>query len=102
MNSYDQGDRVRLTATFRSYGVAVDPSALTFRIVGPSTDTTYTYPTDAQLVKDSVGNYHVDFTIPATGKTAAGRYAYRFTGTGANNPGAAEGVFVVPNSRVLG
>lgn len=102
MNYYDQGDLVRLTAAFTgSNGSAVDPGGLTFYIVGPNTTATYIYGTDAELVKDSTGNYHVDFSVPTTGSTAAGVYTYRFEATG-DNQAATEEKFVVENSGVHG
>ncbi len=75
----DIGDIVRATATFRNIaGVATDPTGVTFKLRKPDgTTTTYVYPTDAQLVKDSTGNYHVDVTV-----TLAGFYEWRFEGTG--------------------
>jgi hypothetical protein len=55
----------------------------------------YVYGTDAELAKDSVGNYHVDLTADA-----AGRWTFRFEGTG-SAPAAAERQFSVEASRVL-
>jgi len=77
-NTYDVGDKVRMSAAFTSSGAATDPTGLTFKIKVPAgTVTTYVYGTDAELVKDSTGNYHVDFTV-----AASGRHVYRFAGTG--------------------
>lgn len=79
MNFYDIGDAIRLSATFTVGGVATDPTTLTLRIKAPGgTETTYTYGTDAALVKDSVGVYHLDYLPPV-----AGGYTYRWAGTGA-------------------
>lgn len=73
-------------------GASVDPTALTIKIRNPAgTITTYTYATDAQLVKLSTGNYYVDWTIPAAAASEGG-WAYRFDGTG-TNPCASEGTF---------
>jgi hypothetical protein len=45
----------------------VDPT-VTFKITSPSAaTTTYVYPTDVQLVKESAGKYHVDFVLNAAG-----------------------------------
>lgn len=78
-NVYDKGDLVRCSASFTtSAGAAVDPTVITFKFKTPGgTTTTYTYGVDAELVKDSVGNYHVDVSA-----TASGTWFYRFEGTG--------------------
>jgi hypothetical protein len=77
---HDIGDLVPVSATFKNAaGAATDPTTITFKLQKPdATLTTYVYPTDAQLVKDSVGVYHVDVPL-----AAAGVWYYRFEGTGA-------------------
>lgn len=78
-NEYDIGDLPRLTATFEVSDVAADPTAVTFTLREPDgVLTTYTYPADAELVKDATGVYHVDWPV-----TKAGNHFYRFAGTGA-------------------
>lgn len=78
-NTYDVGDQVRLSAAFTASGTATDPTAVTFKIKNPAgATTTYVYLTDAALVRDSTGNYHVDFN-----GTVPGIHFYRFSGTGA-------------------
>lgn len=79
--AYDLGDVRRLAVAITdSAGDAADPTGLTFTLQPPDGVTvTYVYGTDAELVKDSVGNYHVDITL-----AQAGRHAYKFTATGAN------------------
>jgi hypothetical protein len=96
MNSYQVGDLVRISAAFtNSSGAAADPTTVTLlvklRYVVGSTATTYTYP--AQIVKDSTGNYHYDFT-----PTTEGIWDYRWVGTGTVQA-AAEDAFNVPNSE---
>jgi uncharacterized protein YfaS (alpha-2-macroglobulin family) len=97
MNAYQVGNVVRCSGAFTTAaGAAVDPSTVTFRARRPDgTVTVYVYGTDAELVKDSTGNYHVDLAA-----NAAGRWAYRWEGTGAA-PSAAEAQFRVEASRVL-
>jgi uncharacterized protein YfaS (alpha-2-macroglobulin family) len=97
MNAYQVGNVVRCSGAFTTAaGAAVDPSTITFRARKPDgTVTVYVYGTDAQLVKDSTGNYHVDLTA-----NAAGRWAFRFEGTG-SAPSAGERQFSVEASRVL-
>jgi hypothetical protein len=79
-NVYERGDDVRCTGSFANdAGVATDPTAVTFRIVPQlGTATTYTYGTDNQVVKESTGIYHVDYT-----PTVHGPHTYEFVGTGA-------------------
>ncbi|HJT63078.1 MAG TPA: hypothetical protein VJ797_15520 [Burkholderiales bacterium] len=74
------GDLRRVTAVFKNdAGTATDPTAVSFKYTKPSgTTTTLVYLTDAALVKDSTGNYHVDLSV-----TEAGWWHYRFIGTGA-------------------
>lgn len=77
--AYDVGDQRRLSVAFAdSAGTAADPGTVTFAIRAPSgTVTSYTYGTDAQLVKSGTGAYYVDWAI-----AAPGRYTYRFAGSG--------------------
>lgn len=97
MNAYKVGASVRCSAVFTNdLGAAVDPSTVTFRLRTPAgTVTSYAYGTDAQLVKDATGNYHVDLSA-----SQAGRWTYRFEGTGAA-PSADEAQFAVESSRIL-
>jgi hypothetical protein len=87
---YDIGDLVRCTGTFASSGTNVNPEAVMCKVKAPSGKvTTYTYGTDAALVRDSTGVYHVDVSV-----AVAGDYIYRFESTGTGQA-AAEGLFSV-------
>ena len=89
-SAYDVGDLVRCTGTFASSGSNVNPSTVMFKVKSPAgTVTTYTYGTDAALVRDSTGVYHVDVDA-----AMAGEYAYRFWSTGTGQA-AAEKQFLV-------
>lgn len=81
MTVYDIGDKATLRASFTddsSPAQPADPSALTFYLKLPDgTVTEYVYGTDAELVRDAVGEYHVDWTI-----TVHGVYWYLFAGSG--------------------
>ena len=97
MNVYDIGDVVRLSnaMTVTSTGSAVDPGALTLVIQDPTgLQTAYVYGTDAELVKDSTGNYHCDVTV-----STAGKWRFRWTSTG-SAVGSEESVFLVKARRV--
>jgi hypothetical protein len=95
MNTHDIGDVVRCSGAFTdSDGAAQDPGGVTFEFQDPSeNEVIYTYGTDAELVKDSTGNYHVDLTIDE-----AGYWYYRFNGVTTGVSGG-EGVFAVRESE---
>jgi hypothetical protein len=79
VNSYDKGDLVRSSGAFtNTAGTATDPTTIICRVRTPTgTTTTYLYLTDAALVKDSTGNYHVDINA-----TESGVWWVRWEGTG--------------------
>lgn len=90
-NRYHLGDSVRAAGAFtNSAGTAVDPTVVKLSFRDPSgNETTYIYGTDAQLVRDSAGNYHVDINADE-----AGIWYYRWWSTGTGQ--AAEAVkFIV-------
>lgn len=91
---YQKGDLARITGNFKNAaGADADPTTVTFKYTNPAgTITTLIYLTDAALVKDSTGNYHVDVSI-----NAAGMWYYRWQGTGAVET-AQEGEFCVEPS----
>ncbi len=78
-NTYDIGDRARLTATVTtSGGVAADPTEVTFKVQDPSgNETTYLYSNGA-VTRTSAGVYYVEVTLDE-----AGTWYYRANGTGA-------------------
>ena len=77
--TFDRGDSQRLSMSFIGIDdVAADPSAIVAIITEPDgVIVTYVYDTDIELVKDSVGHYHVDYTF-----TKKGRHQVRFEGVG--------------------
>lgn len=98
MNAYIAGQLVRCSVQWTDVnGNAVDPTGVTFRVrKTDGTLTTLVYPDDAALVKDAVGEYHVD--VDTTGQN--GRVSFRFEATGAGQA-ALEGMFRVQASRVI-
>lgn len=76
---YDVGDKVRLSAAFTDENeVATDPTTVTVRYRKPDESTVVkVHVTDAEVVKDSTGNYHIDISVDA-----AGKWFYRWEGTG--------------------
>src|SRR4051812_27533596 len=79
--SYIQGQLVRVNGAFKTgSGVALDPTTVIITIVRPDGErNSYTYGTDADVIKDSTGNYHINVsaTIPGTWV-----YWWHSTGTG--------------------
>lgn len=90
INVHDLGDLVRCVGTYTDVaGTLVDPSTASFQIMEPNgTSTTYT-GTGANLIRDSLGVFHVDWPT-----TQSGRHEYRFKGAG-TGAGAGVGVFYV-------
>ena len=85
MNQYVLGQSVNLRATFKVLDVLTDPTVVTFKMKDPTgIITSYVYGTDVQLVKDSVGKYHVMASL-----NKYGIWWYRYEGTG-TAPGATE------------
>ncbi len=97
-NTYDIGDMVSMTASFKdsSGSMFVDPTTLTFTLLKPDKSTVqYVYGTNAELIRDALGKYRVDY-VP----TVSGNYHYRFAGTGSAQV-ADEGYFTVKRSDIL-
>ncbi len=94
INTYDQGDLVRVSAWFAAAaGGATDPAVVKCQHKNPAgTTVTLTYGVDAALVKDSVGNYHVDIDASIEGAWYVRWYS---TGTG---QAAGESQFLVVTS----
>lgn len=78
INIYINGQEVRVSVAFTVNDVATDPTTVKAKIKDPSGNvSTYVYGTDAALVKDSTGNYHVDVVTDENK-----HWHYRFEGTG--------------------
>ena len=81
MAKYDLGDEVRCTGTFtdpNNSNAAVDPTVVKVSVRNPaSTVTTYTYLTDAAVIKSATGIYYIDVDA-----SSAGRWYYRWFSTG--------------------
>lgn len=92
--TFDVGDLVRCTGTFREVNNAlIDPDEVFFKFRNPNgLVTTYTYGTDTQLKRDSVGLFHVDLNA-----SIAGTWYYRFYSTGAAQAADEESFEVAPS-----
>ena len=98
MNTYTIGQATRLSAAFTETpgGSPADPTTVTLYVRTPDRAlSTHVYGVDGNVIKDSTGIYHYDFT-PAE----PGTHAYRWEGVGAVTD-AAEVQFFVPQSKVL-
>ena len=63
-----QSIEVRLENIRNRSGTVVDPGAVVGKFENPGgTETTYTYGTDAELVKESTGTYYFVLTVDAAG-----------------------------------
>lgn len=75
-------------------GPFLEPSTVTFKFKTPAgATTTYVFGTNSQLVRDGIGQYHVDIDA-----NQVGVFYYQWTSTGAYQ-GAIEGSFEVPASQ---
>lgn len=92
MNSYSVGSLVRCSITFADVaGDPVDPTSVVFTYLGPGGQTdSYTYSTDAELVRAAAGSYYVDVSADA-----AGVWQTRCTGIGAVGKSAVQDAFEV-------
>lgn len=102
VNEYIYQTEIRLTANFQVGSVNTDPTTVTLKIKKPdATVLTFTYAA-AQVIKDSVGNYHYDYMPPtiAVDPSAVGKYRWRWDGTGAVKA-SGEGEFKVIRSKVI-
>lgn len=88
------GALVRVTCLVKdAAGALIDPGTLTCKVANPHGQvTTYLYGTDAALVRDSLGTFHIDVDVPI-----AGAYPYRFFSTGTGQA-SQEGEIVVTKS----
>lgn len=90
-NQYDIGDMVTIYGIFSDINdVVTDPTTISVLVKDPTgTLTTYVYGVDANLIKDSVGNYHFDIT-----PTVTGVWYYKFVGEGAVKAAEEDSFFV--------
>lgn len=93
--SFDVGDVVRLAGNFQNQsGTDVDPGVVTVKVKNPiGAVTAYVYGTDAEVIRDSAGNYHADIAADKEGV-----WFYRWEGSGVNK-GAGEDSFTVADSQ---
>jgi hypothetical protein len=79
LGPFDIGQGVVISVAFVVSGVATDPTTVSLTYRTPDgTETVLTYAA-SQIIRDSVGNYHVVLTASQAGSTT-----YVWTGTGAD------------------
>lgn len=96
-NTYDIGDKVRTSFVIKDAdGNLADPTTVRCKYKDPEgTVTTKLYGTDSEVVRDSVGNYHLDFIV-----TSAGFWHWRWESEHVGSPhGADEGTVRVRSSE---
>lgn len=92
---YIQGDLIRLSADFFTGGALTDPTTVKVIWKTPAgVSTTWTYPTNFELVKDAVGQFHADISV-----TAGGSWYFRWEGTGTAQ-GANQASFTVTTTNI--
>lgn len=96
-SAYIPGEIARISLRVTDLaGAAADPGTLTLKIKPPAGAlVTYLYGVAAEIVRDSMGSFHADIPL-----TASGQWMYRWETTPPNG-GAAEGAIVVQKSRVI-
>ncbi len=97
--TYPIGAVVQVATLFATDGVAVDPMGVSFTYlpVASGTPVTLVYGSDAALVKDSTGNYHVNLDTTSY----SGSWKWRFFSTGTGQSSAQGSFYVVPNAAVV-
>lgn len=100
-NLYNAGSAVRLTASFVDLtNNPADPGTITLKTKDPVGGiTSYVFGSSA-MVKDSVGNYHMDIQIPDVTLNVAGTWYYRWEGSGTITA-TFEGEFIVSPSKIV-
>lgn len=93
---YPSGTVVRVAVLWtNTAGTPTDPTtvSLEYRLYPDGDVTTLVYATDAEVVRDSAGAYHVDLDLSSSGK-----WRYKWTGVG-NIDADEEGYFVLSASN---
>ena len=77
---YEQDSLLRFRATFRNNDAELaDPTTITLRHTEPGVAAVnYVYGTDAEVVRESLGIFHVDYVADIVGE-----HKWRWLGTGA-------------------
>lgn len=95
--TYDEGDMARLWGEFRDADQnPQDPAVVNVTIREPGGKLkTYTYGTHPQVVKDSAGNYYIDYSV------LRGWTFYRFHATGTGQAAGEQKLYGRPAKAIL-
>jgi hypothetical protein len=90
---YEQDSLLRFRATFRNVdGNLTDPTTVTLRHTEPGqAAVNYVFGTDSEVVKESLGIFHVDYLADAVGE-----HKWRWLGTGTVQIAVKGGFFIDP------
>lgn len=98
MTDINPGDLVRLTGTFANdAGALTDPSTITVSVrlrKRGATSASFVFGTDAEVVQDSTGVFHIDYLVPDIAPDRGLSIEYEWAGTGAVQS-VEQGAFVV-------
>jgi ferredoxin-NADP reductase len=90
----DVGTRVTARGSFATVDdTPDDPATVTVKVRNPGGVSTFVYGADAAVVRDALGEYHLDVDTPV-----AGHYVVRMAGTGGGPIAAKEVSFFVRRS----
>lgn len=99
MNTYDVGDKVRITGAWtdpNDSDAAIDPTTVSAAYKNPSgVVLTKVYGSDADVVRSGTGSFYMDISI-----TVSGEYWYRWIGTGTGQA-AGESMFGVREQQTI-
>lgn len=95
LDEYDIGDVTRLSVSFNDLSnVFVDPSSVMIKVRDPdAVIIQLSYPTNDAIIKDSVGNYHMDYLI-----SKDGLHNYKWVGSGTVYASEKASFFVRPDT----
>jgi hypothetical protein len=85
LSTYNIGQRIRLTGTFKTVSTRAltDPTTVTLTLRSPEGEETALTYADEEIEKASTGIYYYDMTVPTTSVTGTARkWFYHFAGTG--------------------
>lgn len=104
-NQYNKGDIVRISTSTPfadSAGTAFDPATVTMRFQPPRaiSPTSYTYPTDSEIVKVATGSYRLDVDTDIDHAYGTWRYDIKGKDGSGVSRGAHEGEFEVIKSKI--
>lgn len=95
MPAYIQGSLIRVSAVFLVNSAPTDPTTIVLKFKNPTgTITTWTFGTDNQVVKESLGTYRADINA-----NVGGTWLFRWEGTGAAQA-ADQGTFDVTAATI--